>query len=569
MSKKLNPNASAFVPNFGAPAFTPSWMKVPAAAPAPVPAPAPAPVAAAPAPVIAAPVVAAAPAAPAPAAPVVTAPTPTPEVAAAPAPAPTTPKPKAAAPKSAGKKAEAAKPTPKEEPAPVVEMTEEEKAIATEFFASQKEHLNIVFIGHVDAGKSTMGGHILYLTGMVDKRTLEKFEREAKEAGRESWYLSWALDTNKEERAKGKTVEVGKAHFETEKRKYTILDAPGHKNYVPNMIGGASQADVAVLVISARRGEFETGFERGGQTREHALLVKTSGVKRLIVVINKMDDPTVNWAKERYDECKDKLLPFLRSCGYNPKTDLEFLPVSGFSGANLKDRVDPKLCPYYSGPSLLELLDGIPVDHKLALAPLMMPISEKFKDMGTVVMGKIEAGLVKKGQQVMIVPNKLRGEVLQVCVDDEEVPAAQCGDNVNIKLKGIEDEDIVNGSVLCSAANPLHAVTAFEAQLMILETKSIIAAGYEAVLHIHNAIEEISIGALLHTVDKKTGKRTKKPPQFVKKGSMCIARIECQRPIVVDTFKNNPQLGRFTLRFESTTVAMGKVTKLCLDQPSA
>ncbi|KNE58995.1 translation elongation factor Tu [Allomyces macrogynus ATCC 38327] len=448
-------------------------------------------------------------------------------------------------------------------------MTEEEKAIATEFFASQKEHLNIVFIGHVDAGKSTMGGHILYLTGMVDKRTLEKFEREAKEAGRESWYLSWALDTNKEERAKGKTVEVGKAHFETEKRKYTILDAPGHKNYVPNMIGGASQADVAVLVISARRGEFETGFERGGQTREHALLVKTSGVKRLIVVINKMDDPTVNWAKERYDECKDKLLPFLRSCGYNPKTDLEFLPVSGFSGANLKDRVDPKLCPYYSGPSLLELLDGIPVDHKLALAPLMMPISEKFKDMGTVVMGKIEAGLVKKGQQVMIVPNKLRGEVLQVCVDDEEVPAAQCGDNVNIKLKGIEDEDIVNGSVLCSAANPLHAVTAFEAQLMILETKSIIAAGYEAVLHIHNAIEEISIGALLHTVDKKTGKRTKKPPQFVKKGSMCIARIECQRPIVVDTFKNNPQLGRFTLRFESTTVAMGKVTKLCLDQPSA
>jgi peptide chain release factor subunit 3 len=165
-----------------------------------------------------------------------------------------------------------------------------------------------------------MGGHILYLTGMVDKRTLEKFERDAKEAGRESWYLSWALDTNKEERAKGKTVEVGRAHFETEKRKYTILDAPGHKNYVPNMIGGAAQADVAVLVISARRGEFETGFERGGQTREHAMLVKTAGVKKLVVVVNKMDDPTVSWSKERYDECKEKLLPFLKQCGYNPKT---------------------------------------------------------------------------------------------------------------------------------------------------------------------------------------------------------------------------------------------------------
>ena len=162
-----------------------------------------------------------------------------------------------------------------------------------------KEHLNIVFMGHVDAGKSTMGGHILLLTGMVDKRTMEKYEREAKELGRESWYLSWALDLNSEERAKGKTTEYGRGYFETEKRRYTILDAPGHKNFVPSMIGGASQADVGVLVISARKGEFETGFERGGQTREHAMLSKTAGVKKLIMVINKMDDPTVEWSKER------------------------------------------------------------------------------------------------------------------------------------------------------------------------------------------------------------------------------------------------------------------------------
>jgi peptide chain release factor subunit 3 len=162
-----------------------------------------------------------------------------------------------------------------------------------------KEHLNIVFMGHVDAGKSTMGGHILLLTGMVDKRTMEKYEREAKELGRESWYLSWALDLNSEERAKGKTTEYGRGFFETEKRRYTILDAPGHKNFVPSMIGGASQADVGVLVISARKGEFETGFERGGQTREHAMLAKTAGVKKLIMVINKMDDQTVEWSKER------------------------------------------------------------------------------------------------------------------------------------------------------------------------------------------------------------------------------------------------------------------------------
>ena len=162
-----------------------------------------------------------------------------------------------------------------------------------------KEHVNIVFIGHVDAGKSTLGGNILYLTGMVDERTMEKYEKEAREAGRESWYLSWALDTSKEERSKGKTVEVGRARFETEKRRYTILDAPGHKSYVPNMISGASQADVGVLVISARKGEFETGFDKGGQTREHAVLAKMQGINKLVIVINKMDDPTVEWSKER------------------------------------------------------------------------------------------------------------------------------------------------------------------------------------------------------------------------------------------------------------------------------
>jgi peptide chain release factor subunit 3 len=178
----------------------------------------------------------------------------------------------------------------------------------------------LIFIGHVDAGKSSLGGSILYATGMVDERTMEKFKREAKEQGRESWYLSWALDLTREERAKGKTVEVGRAFFETEKRRYTVLDAPGHKNFVPSMIGGASQADVGILVISARKGEYETGFEKGGQTREHAVLAKTQGVNRLVVVVNKMDDPTVNWSKERYDECTTKLAQFLKGTGYNPKT---------------------------------------------------------------------------------------------------------------------------------------------------------------------------------------------------------------------------------------------------------
>ncbi|KAJ3495896.1 hypothetical protein NLJ89_g10562 [Agrocybe chaxingu] len=214
-----------------------------------------------------------------------------------------------------------------------------DQAILADLYGNSKEHLNIVFIGHVDAGKSTMGGNLLFITGTVDKRTMEKYEREAKEAGRESWYLSWALDSTPQERSKGKTVEVGRAYFETNQRRYTILDAPGHKTFVPSMISGAAQADIAILVISARKGEFETGFERGGQTREHIMLVKTAGVAKVVIAINKMDDPTVNWDKARYDEIKDKLTPFVKAAGFNPKTDVTFLPVSAQTGLNLKDRV--------------------------------------------------------------------------------------------------------------------------------------------------------------------------------------------------------------------------------------
>lgn len=192
-----------------------------------------------------------------------------------------------------------------------------------------------------------MGGNILYLTGMVDKRSMEKLQKEAKDAGRESWYLSWALDSTPQERGQGKTVEVGRGYFETDARRYTILDAPGHKTYVPSMISGAAQADVACLVISARKGEFETGFEKGGQTREHVMLVKTAGVSKLIVVVNKMDDPTVNWDKARYDEIVSKITPFIKGTGYNPKTDVTFIPVSAQTSQNLKDKVSKDIAPWW------------------------------------------------------------------------------------------------------------------------------------------------------------------------------------------------------------------------------
>uniref|UniRef100_A0A4W3IFV0 G1 to S phase transition 1 n=1 Tax=Callorhinchus milii TaxID=7868 RepID=A0A4W3IFV0_CALMI len=436
-----------------------------------------------------------------------------------------------------------------------VEMEEEEelpkaKVAVVEPGAPRKEHVNVVFIGHV--GK--------YLTGMVDKRTLEKYEREAKEKNRETWYLSWALDTNQEERDKGKTVEVGRAYFETLKKHFTILDAPGHKSFVPNMIGGASQADLAVLVISARKGEFETGFEKGGQTREHAMLAKTAGVKHLIVLINKMDDPTVNWSQDRYEECKEKLVPFLKKVGFNPKKDIHFMPCSGLTGANLKERAD--LCPWYTGLPFIPHLDNLPHFNRSCIGPVRIPIVDKYKDMGTVILGKLESGTITKGYQLVMMPNKHNVEVLGLLSDDVETDAAGPGENLKIRLKGIEEEEILPGFILCDHNNLCHSGRTFDAQIVIIEHKSIICPGYNAVLHIHTCIEEVQIAALICLVDKKSGEKSKTRPRFVKQDQVCIARLKTAGTICLETFKDFPQMGRFTLRDEGKTIAIGKVLKL-------
>ncbi|BFF96361.1 eukaryotic peptide chain release factor GTP-binding subunit ERF3A [Drosophila madeirensis] len=436
------------------------------------------------------------------------------------------------------------------------------KIVKVEENRSKREHVNVVFIGHVDAGKSTIGGQIMSLTGMVDKRTLEKYEREAREKSRESWYLSWALDTNQEERDKGKTVEVGRAFFETDRKHFTILDAPGHKSFVPNMIGGAAQADLAVLVISARKGEFETGFDRGGQTREHAMLAKTAGVKHLVVLVNKMDDPTVSWDPTRYNECKDKILPYLKKLGFNPAKDLTFMPCSGLSGYGLKDQIPESICPWYRGPAFIPFIDELPSLNRKSDGPFIMPIVDKYKDMGTVVMGKVESGMARKGQNLLVMPNRTQVAVDQLFSDDFEVTSVGPGENVKIKLKGIEEEDVSPGFVLCDATNPIKTGKIFDAQVVILEHKSIICAGYSAVMHIHCAAEEVTVKALICLVDKKSGDKSKTRPRFVKQDQVAIMRIECSGMICLEQFKLFPQMGRFTLRDENKTIAIGKVLKV-------
>ncbi|RKF58302.1 Eukaryotic peptide chain release factor GTP-binding subunit [Erysiphe neolycopersici] len=433
-----------------------------------------------------------------------------------------------------------------------------------------KEHVNIIFIGHVDAGKSTLGGAILIQSGMIDQRTLEKYKKEAKDMARESWWISWVLDLNKEERSQGKTIEVGRAFFETDKRRYSILDAPGHKTYVPSMIGGASQADVGILVISARKGEYETGFEKGGQTREHAMLAKTQGVNKLIVAINKMDDPTVEWSEKRYNECITKLSQFLKATGYNLKNDIHFLPIAAQQMLGLKDRVPEKICPWYKGPSLLEYLDSMAALERKVNAPFMMPINGKYRDMGTIVEGKIEAGAIKKGMSLIMMPNREKVEAAAIYGEtEEEVTVGQCGDQVRLRLRGIEEEDILPGFVLCSPKRPVHCVSAFEAQIRVLELKNILSAGFNCVLHVHSAIEEVTFAALLHTLQKGTGRKSKKAPTHAKKGDSIIAMIEViggAGTVCVERFEDYQQLGRFTLRDQGQTIAIGKITKLITNE---
>lgn len=428
-----------------------------------------------------------------------------------------------------------------------------------------KEHVNLIFIGHVDAGKSTLGGSILYATGMVDERTMDKYKREAKEAGRETWYLSWALDLTKEERSKGKTVEVGRGFFETEKRRYTILDAPGHKTFVPSMIGGASQADVGILVISARKGEYETGFEKGGQTREHAILAKTQGVNKLVVVINKMDDTTVEWSQDRYKECTGKLLEFLKRIQYS-KNDITFMPISAQTTIGIKDRVPKELAPWYDGPSLLEYLDNLKSLERKVNAPFMMPINGKYKDMGTVIEGKIEAGAIKKGNAYLMMPNRDEISIAALYGEsEEEIQQAACGDQVRIRIRGVEEEDVIPGFVLCSPKRPVHCVQSFEALIMLLDLKSILSAGFNCVLHVHSAIEEVTFAALLHHLEKGTGRKSKKPPAFGKQGQSIIARLQViggAGSVCVERYEDYAQMGRFTLRDQGQTIAIGKITKL-------
>ncbi|CAD7971043.1 unnamed protein product [Amoebophrya sp. A25] len=429
-----------------------------------------------------------------------------------------------------------------------------------------RPHANIVFIGHVDAGKSTTCGNILFLTGYVDDRTIEKYQREAKEKNRDSWFLAYIMDTSEEEKAKGKTVEVGRAQFTTENKRFTILDAPGHKSYVPNMISGASQADIGVLIISARKGEFETGFEKGGQTSEHAVLAKTLGVDKLIIAVNKMDDPSVQWKQERYDEIVGKMKPFLKSACQFKDDQVIFLPISGLNGDNLKERKNSP--SWVTGETFFETIDKLDLGvHAKATAPLRIPMLEGYRDMGSLMaIGKVEQGRITPGMKCIVQPTGKTCTAVQVIIGEQEVAYATVGENITVKVSGgIAEEDSRKGFVLCPVKDPARPVIRFKAQFKILELvegRNLLTSGYRCVVHFHTAVEDCEITKLLETMTLQPKKKVTANPKFARTGDVLKCVITLDRKAAMDSFAGCEKMGRFTLRDEGITVGIGKILEL-------
>jgi elongation factor 1-alpha len=422
----------------------------------------------------------------------------------------------------------------------------------------QKPHLNLIIIGHVDHGKSTMTGHILYRLGYFDEKTMKEIEEQAKKMGKESFRFAWLLDRMKEERERGLTISLSYMRFETKKYFFTIIDAPGHRDFVKNMITGASQADAAILVVSARKGEFEAGMSAEGQTREHALLARTMGINQLIVAVNKMDVTDPPYSEKRYKEVVEILSKFLKSIGYDV-SKIPFIPISAWTGENLIER--SPLMPWYNGPTLVESLDLLEIPPKPIEKPLRLPVQDVYSisGVGTVAVGRVETGVLKTGDRVAITPPGLVAEVKSIETHHVRIEKAEPGDNIGVNLKGIEKKDIKRGDVIGPLDSPPTVADEFTARIMIVWHPTAIASGYTPVIHIHTASIACRITEITAKIDPRTGKEVEKNPQFLKQGDFAIVKFKPIKPLVAEKYADFPPLGRFAMRDMGKTVGIGQV----------
>jgi len=441
----------------------------------------------------------------------------------------------------------------------------------------EKSHINIVVIGHVDSGKSTSTGHLIYKCGGIDPRTIEKFEKEANEMGKGSFKYAWVLDKLKAERERGITIDIALWKFETTNYDVTIIDAPGHRDFIKNMITGTSQADCAVLIVAAGVGEFEAGISKNGQTREHALLAFTLGVKQMIVAVNKMDSTEPKYSEQRFTEIVKEVTNYVKKIGYNPKS-IAFVPISGWHGDNMiepttnmpwykgwkKEVKNPetKKDESYSGKTLLEALDAVIPPVRPKNLPLRLPLQDVYKigGIGTVPVGRIETGTLKPGMVVTFAPPQVTTEVKSVEMHHSQLTEAFPGDNVGFNVKNISIKDVKRGNVASDSKNqPASGVESFKAQVIILNHPGEIRKGYTPVLDCHTAHIACRFDELVEKIDRRSGKVLEASPAAVKSGDACIALLKPSKPMCVEPFAKFAPLGRFAVRDMRQTVAVGVI----------
>lgn len=416
-----------------------------------------------------------------------------------------------------------------------------------------KPHLNLVFIGHVDHGKSTTVGRVLYDTGHVDPHELEKFKKEAEQKGKATFEFAWVMDRVKEERERGLTIDVAHKRFDTDKYYFTIIDAPGHRDFVKNMITGTSQADAAVLVVGAAEGV-------QAQTKEHIFLARTLGVNQIIVAINKMDAIQPPYSEARYSELKNKVSDLLKSVGYKADNIL-FIPLSAYKGENITKASSQM--SWYKGPTIIQALDTLQLPEKPVDKPLRLPVQDVYSitGIGTVPVGRVETGVLKPNMKIHFQPADKAGEVKSIEMHHESIPEAVPGDNVGFNVRGVDKKDIRRGDVAGPADNPPTVAKTFTAQIMVLNHPSVITAGYTPVFHCHTAQVACTFEEIVKSLDPKTGATKQEKPDFIKTGDAAVVKIRPTKPMVIEKAKDFPQLGRFAIRDMGVTVAAG----MCID----
>ncbi|XP_062506221.1 HBS1-like protein isoform X2 [Corticium candelabrum] len=425
-----------------------------------------------------------------------------------------------------------------------------------------KEMINLVVIGHVDAGKSTLLGHVLHLLGNVSQRSMHKYESESRKAGKSSFAYAWVLDETGEERSRGITMDIAMTRFETKKKIVTLLDAPGHKDFIPNMITGAAQADVAILVVDARPGEFEAGFQAGGQTREHAVLARSLGVTQLAVAVNKMD--AIEWLQGRFNEIVQKLGQFLKQAGFR-ESDVKYIPCSGLTGVNLIQLVEKnELSMWYKGPCLVDRIDAFKHVQRPLEKSFRCSVSDVFRigGSGITVSGKIASGHIQVGEVVAVMPAGDQALVKAISIHDDSTQWAVAGDHVCMTLTEIDISKTPVGSMLCDPSNPVRPVLKFRARIIVFNIEIPITKGFPVMLHYQSVNEAAVINRLVSVLNKNTGEVIARKPRCLSKQSTALVEIEPARSVCVELFKDFKDLGRFMLRSGGTTIAAGIVTDI-------